>query len=271
MADKAEPLTPLMRHRRRRRAAKAFSGLLLIGLLLLVGIVLVVNDGRNYRRLAIWLGMEHYLARPLVATPPPALRARQMTLVVDAPARLTEPAATTQNRFHLTPRLTAHERCERLGEDGPASSFQAAGGEWECLFSKELGTAAEPSVLFIQVRGTSSTTFRTFRLKLSLLDPRQDQEMFRLVASSIDRFGLDLTADNRRYLSDRIRAGRAFSSRMEEYRISYERERDDNRRSNLLITQLAQTSACGEPITATHGYPMQSSIAPVMLDCLPLR
>lgn len=272
MANKAEPLTPLMRLQRRRRAAKAFGALLLAGLMLLIGIVLFVNDGRNYRRLVIWIGMEQYLTRPFVAAPPPpALRARRMTLVVDAPARLTEPAAATEDRFRLVPRLTAHERCERLGEDGPVPSFQAVGGEWECLFSRELGTAAEPSVLFIQVRGTSSSTFRTFRLKLSRLDPLQDEEMFRLVASSIDRFGLELTPDNRRYLSDRIRAGNAFSSKMEGYRISYERERDDDRRSNLLITHLPQISVCGESVATTHGYPMQSSIAPVILECLPMR
>ncbi|MBW9087939.1 hypothetical protein JNB91_08780 [Rhizobium wenxiniae] len=270
MADKAELLTPLMRHRRRRRAAKAFGVLLLLGLTLLVAIVLMVNDGRNYRRLAEWLGVEEYLARPFAAAPPPALRARRMTRVVDAPPRLIDPAVGRYDRFRVLPRLTSHERCERLGEDGPAANFQAAGGEWECLFSKELGTTAEPSVLFAQIKGTSSSTFRTFRLKLSLLDPRQDEEMFRLVANSLDRFGLELTPENRRYLNDRIRAGDTFSSRLEGYRISYDRERDDDRRSNLLITQIPQISACSGPIPISRGYPMQSSTAPIMLECLPL-
>lgn len=270
MADKAELLTPLMRHRRRRRAAKAFGALLLLGLTLLVAIVLIVNDGRNYRRLAVWLGVEEYLARPFAAAPPPALRARRMTLVVDAPPRLIDPAAGRYDRFHALPRLTAHERCERLGEDGPAASFQAAGGEWECLFSKAFGTTAEPSVLFIQIKGTSSSTFRTFRLKLSLLDPQQDEEMFSLVASSIDRFGLELTPENRRYISDRIRAGDTFSSRLEEYRISYDRERDDDRRFNLLITPPPEISACSRPISPSRGYPMLSSTAPITLECLPL-
>ncbi len=270
MADKAELLTPLMRLKRRRRAAKAFSAILITGLLLLVGIVLAVNDGRNYRRLVTWLGMEQYLARPFVASPPAALRARRMQVAPKAPPRLIRSPSGTHDRFHVTPRLTAHERCERIGKDGPASSFQAAGGEWECLFSTELGAAPEPSVLFIQIRGTSSSTFRTFRLKLSLLDPGADEEMFRLAILSIDRFGLELTQESQDYLNDRLRTGKVFSSRLGNYRVSYERERTDDRRFNLLITQLSRTSACGPPIPATRGAPMFSSIAPFTLECLTL-
>lgn len=270
MADKAELLTPLMRLKRRRRAAKAFGVILFIGLMLLVGVILAVNDGRNYRRLVTWLGMEQYLARPFVASPPTALRARRMNVVLDAPQRLIRPVVGMYEKFHLTPRLTAHERCERIGKDGPASGFRAAGGEWECLFSKELGTTPEPSVLFIQVRGTSSSTFRTFRLKLSLLDPEQDEVMFRLAILSIDRFGLELTPESQAYLNERLRAGKVFSSRLENYRVSYERERDDDRRFNLLITQLPQTAACSQPILASQGAPMFSSIAPFTLECLTL-
>jgi len=238
--------------------------------MLLVSIVLAVNDGRNYRRLVTWLGMEEYLTRPFAASPPPALRARRASLIVDAPPRLIRPAVGTYDRFRLSPRLTAHERCERLGGDGPAASFQAAGGEWECMLSTELGTTPEPSVLFIQIKGTSSSTFRTFRLKLSLLDPGQDDEMFRLVSRAIDRFGFELTQENRRYLNSRIRAGNAFSSRLEGYRVSYEKERDDDRRSNLLITQLPQISACQQPILASRGASMQSSTAPFAIECMPL-
>lgn len=271
MADKADILTPVMRLQRRRRAAKAFGAILIIGIMLLVGIVLAVNDGRNYRRLVIWLGVEEYVMRPVAASPPTALRSHRTTLVINAPSRLTRPAAGIYDRFQLVPRLTAYERCERLGQDGPAPSFQASGREWECLFSQELGATPEPSVLFIQVKGISSDTFRTFRLKLSLLDPRQGEEMLRLVISSIERFGLELTAESRRYLYDRIKTGNAFSSRLDGYRISYERERDDDRRFNLLITQLPQISACGQPMLQTRGAPMNSSIEPFALECLPLQ
>lgn len=271
MADKAELLTPLMRLRRRRRAAKAFGALLAVGLALLFGIVLSVNNGRNYQRLVTWLGMDEYLARPFAASPPPALRARRTTLLINAPPRLIRPAAGLHDRLSVLPHLTAHERCERLGEDGPASSFQAAGGEWECLFSKELGTTPEPSVIFIQIKGASSSTFRTFRLKLSLLDSAEDGEMFKLVARSIDRFGLEMAPENLHYLYERIRTGRSFSSRFYSYRVSYEREKDDDRRFNLMITQLPETSTCGQSTGAPNGASMHSSIVRFPLECLPLR
>lgn len=270
MADKAEILTPLMRLRRRRRTAKAFGTILFVGLMTLIGVVLAVNDGRNYRRLLTWLGMEDYLARPFAAPPPPALRSRRATLVIKVSPRLIQPVAGMNDKLRIFPSLTAYERCERLGKDGPATSFQAAGGEWECLFSKELGAVPQPSVLFIQIKGTSSSTFRTFRLKLSLLDPGQDTEMLQLAIRSIDQFELELTPENRRYLDDRIRRRIAFSSRLGNYHVSYEPERGDDRRFNLLITQLPQISECGEPPLASRGAPMHSSITQMAIGCLPL-
>ncbi len=270
MADKAEFLTPLVRLQRRRRAAKAFGAFLIFGLMLLLGIVLAVNDGRNYRRLVAWVGLEEYLKRPFAASPPPALKSRRTTLVVDASPRLIQPAIGMFDRLSLLPRLTAHERCERIGEDGTAPSFQAVGGEWECLLSKELGASPEPSVLFIQIKGTSSSTFRTFRAKLNLLDPAYDQEMLRLTVQSIDRFGLELTQESRRYLDSRIKAGNSFSSRLGGYRIRYDRERDDDRRFNLLITQVLAVSACDQPMRMSQGAPMRSSTVPFTLECLHL-
>ncbi|MFK4768280.1 DUF6030 family protein [Rhizobium sp. ZW T2_16] len=271
MADKAELLTPLMRLRRRHRAAKAFGALLAVGLALLFGIVLSVNEGRNYQRLVTWLEMDKYLARPFAASPPPALHARRTTLLIDAPPRLIRPVAGLRDRLRMLPHRTAHERCERLGEDGLASSFQAAGGDWECLFSTQRGTTPEPSVLFIQVKGASSSTFRTFRLKLSLLDPGKDDEMFKLVARSIDRFGIEMAPENLHYLYDRIRTGLSFSSRFDGYRVSYERERDDDRRFNLLITQLPETSTCGQSAVSSNGAAMHSSIVRFPIECLPLQ
>ncbi|MND33903.1 hypothetical protein D3C80_245030 [compost metagenome] len=271
MADKAELLTPLMRLRRRRRAARAFGALLAIGLALLLGIVLSVNDGRNYRRLTKWLGMEQYLSRPYVAPVPVTVRARRMTLVVDAPPRLFLPVFRPHKRLSIFPHLTAHERCERLGESGTLPIFRADGGDWECLFSTQRGTTPEPSVLFIQVKGASSSTFRTFRLKLSLLDPGKDDEMFKLVARSIDRFGLEMAPENLHYLYDRIRTGLSFSSRFDGYRVSYERERDDDRRFNLLITQLPETSTCGQSAVSSNGASMHSSIVHFPIECLPLQ
>lgn len=271
MADKAELLTPLMRLRRRRRAAKLFGVLLTVGILSLVAIVLAVNDGRNYRRLATWLGVEDYLARPFATAPPQPLRSRRSALIVDVPKRLTRQSIEDKDGLVTLPRLTAYERCERLGTDGvEPPTFQATGGEWECLFSQDFGGGPAPSVLFIQIKGTSSGVFRTFRLKLSLLDPGQDVAMIRRTIETIGRFGLELMPESRLYLEDRIKAGSGFTSYLEGYRITLERERGDERRINILVTQLPTATKCGEAGPLPSGTRMHSSITPVAIECLKL-
>jgi hypothetical protein len=60
-ADNVEALTPLMRLRRRRKAFRIFGSLLILAMLLLAATVLAVNQGRNFHRLADWLGLEQYL------------------------------------------------------------------------------------------------------------------------------------------------------------------------------------------------------------------
>jgi hypothetical protein len=151
-----------------------------------------------------------------------------------------------------------------------AAAFQASGDDWECVFSQELGSTPEPSILFIQAKGTSPDSFRTFRAKLSLLDPRQDETLIRLSLDSIDRFGLALSPESRRYVEERIMARRNFSSLLENYRIVFEQERDDQKRFNLLIVPLSTPTACTLPRPESDGSKMRSSILEMRLGCLSL-
>lgn len=270
LADKAEILTPMMRLRRRRRATTLFITLLAVGLVSLVGIVLAVNDGRNYHRLVIWLGMDDYLARPITAPPPRPLRSHRSALIVDMPKRLTQASVEDNDRFEITPRLSAYERCARMASEGDKQppTFQANDNEWECLYSKELGSGPSPSVLFIQIKGTSSDAFRTFRLKLSLLDPSQNAATIQLALQAVDRFGLEMMPESRRYLRDRINEGRSFASALANYRIVLEREREDDRRYNILILPLPATAACGSAAFPSGGAALNSQITPTPIGCL---
>lgn len=282
--DKAELLTPLKHLQRRQRAAKIFGALLTVGMVLLVCFVLAVNDGRNYRRLVNKLGVENpvivylhdylpdYLTRPFATAAPQAIKSRRIGRTPRIPMRLTDANVPETERLQRQPRMSAYERCERLAADGGAApTFQAAGGEWECLFSRELGSDAEPSVLFIQIKGVSSSEFRTFRLKLNRLDPSQNAEMVRLALLSIDAFGLEMSPQSHKYMEDRIRSGDVFSSRLENYRVSLDQERDDSRRLNIIITQRPSSTGCTEgSLFGSDGTRMHASTALVPIGCFPL-
>jgi hypothetical protein len=284
LADKAEILTPLKHLQRKRRGARIFGALLLTSVIVFFGFVLAVNDGRNYRRLVNWLGAEDYVDRyirdylpayltgPLPSRAPIAVKTRRIGRGSAIAARLTYPGFRDQEKFEENPQSTVYERCERLAIDGaPAPTFQAAGGEWECLFSREFGSPAEPSVLFIQIKGVSSTQFRSFRLKLNRLDTSQNDEITRLALASIDRFGLEMRSQDRRYLNDLIVTGEKSSSRLGNFRVSVDLERGDDRRLNIIILQKSDTGSCDEqrPVSST-GSPMHASFVPYMLACLPL-
>ncbi|TNM65381.1 DUF6030 family protein [Aliirhizobium smilacinae] len=283
MKGKAEIMTPLKHLQRRRRATRIFSTLLVTGVVALACFILSVNDGRNYRRFVLWLGAEKYVGRYLndylpdyltqpFSTPvPTAIKSRRMGRVSAASVRLTEPKAVDLEMLQQRQRLSTYERCESLASDGTAApTFQAAGGEWECLYSRELGSAAEPSVLFIQIKGVSSNEFRTFRLKLNRLDPSQDGEIMRLALASINNFGLEMSSQNRRYLENRIQAGETFSSRLGDFRVSLDLERGDSRRLNIIIIQRPDSS-CSDLVPAvSQGLRMHASMAPYMLGCLAL-
>lgn len=275
LTGKAEILTPVMRLRRRKRAVKIFTGLLFLGLILLSATVLAVNDGRNYRRLVSWAGLDAYLARPIAtqtqAQAPATARFRPAPRGVAVPERLTTRTIGDRAGFRAMPDLTAHERCLELTAEGAAApSFQAAGGQWECLFSQDVGSIPEPSIVFIQVRGTSPTVFRTFRLKLSLLDPSQDSAAIRLALAAIEQFGLAFSPESSSYLAAKLTARQSFSSVLENYRITFEAERGDDRRFNLLITPRRLPQDCANVPSARRHAPMQSTIAPVSVGCLSL-
>jgi hypothetical protein len=270
-ADNADALTPLMRLRRRRRAFRIFGVFLILVLLLLAGMVLAVNQGRNYLRLIDWLGIPDYLEISQPAASEAPQRYRRLSRIAGFPPRMTSPQAQTAGAFKRFPGQAAYERCRQLGADGNAASFQASGDDWECLLSRELGSTPEASALFIQARGASPDSFRTFRAKLSLLDPAEDDSIIRLTLDSIDRFGLALSPESRRYIEHRIASRRNFSSMLENYRIVFERERGDDKRFNLLIVPLSTATACPSPRPDSNGARMRSAIVQERLGCLSLQ
>jgi hypothetical protein len=242
---------------------------MVLAIFLLAGTVLSVNQGRNFSRLVEWLGLDEYL----VMVQPPAnvapKRTRRLGPTAAFPARLVAKQAEELVRLIRSPSQAAYDRCRQLGASGDAApSFQASGNEWECILSQELGSTPEPAVLFVQARGLSPDSFRSFRIKLSLLDPSQDDNLLRLALDSIDRFGLALSPDSRRYIEERIAARRNFSSLLENYRIVFERERDDEKRFNLLIVPLSSSTTCMSPRPKSEGMLMRSTIVNARLGCL---
>lgn len=267
--DKAEALTPLMRLRRKRRAFRIFGALLILVIIVLVGTVLAVNQGRNYNRLVHRLGLNSYLLMQQPAQAEAPLRYRRVSRVAAVPPRLMTPNVGQADRLRSIPSQEAHERCLELASGGTAQpSFQSSGNEWECLLSQEIGSAAEPSVIFIQARGTSPDSFRTFRAKLSLLDPNEDQAVIRRTLDAIERFGLALSPESGRYVEERITGGRDFSSLLENYRIIFERERGEGKRFNLLIVPRTSATICGPPGGGKDGAPLRSTTIATPVGCL---
>lgn len=269
-ADKPDVFTPLMRLRRRRKAFRIFGTILILVMLLLVGTVLAVNQARNFHRFADWLGLQDYLRIIEPTTGEAPKNFRRLSRVAAFPPKLMSREIDTTTAFRHFPSQAAYDRCRQLGVDGAAAAFQASGNDWECVFSQELGSTSEPSVLFIQAKGNSPDSFRTFRAKLSLLDPVEDAALIRLALDSIDRFGLALSVESRGYVEDRITARRNFSSLLENYRITFEQERDDEKRFNLLIVPLSTAVDCALPRQESDGRTMRSSIIQMELGCLSL-
>lgn len=271
-ASKADTLTPLMRLQRRKRAAMIFFAFMAACLILLASIVLAVNDGRNYRRLLTRFGFEHYLSTSSQA-PPAAQRYHRVSRLPDRWSRIIAPAKAAPGVLLQETSLTAEERCARLQtDDGAQSTFQSSDNEWECIFQRELGSAPEPSVLFVQIRGSDPAgDIRTFRMKLSLLDPSVDRQILDLPIEIIDGFEIIMSAESHDYLRGMIAEKREFSSLLENYRISFERERSDERRFNLLLIPRPATRVCADLPSADDGRPMQSAITLAPIGCVPLR
>ncbi len=271
-AGKADPSTPLMRLQRRKRAVMIFLLFLAVCVILLATTVLAVNDGRNYRRLLIRFGTEDYLATPPPPQPPSVQRYRRIGRIPLARPRLVAPPTGGIDRLLQFSDLPAEERCMRLAAGGmQPASFRAAQQEWECIFQQETGSTPEPSVLFVQVKGPSPDLFRSFRIKLSLLDPSVDERMIGLTLDVIDRFGLALSPESRGYLRDQLERKSEFSSLLENYRISFEREGSDEPRFNLLILPRPAIVRCDVSTAGRGSGPMQSTILAAPIGCLPLQ
>lgn len=267
--DAPDTLTPLMRLRRKRRALWLFGVLLFVGVGLLAGLVLSVNHGRNFERLVAQLDLETYLLPSRQAPPTSQQRYRRPSRLSLVPPRLIAASATETDGFRTSPSLTAQERCLDMGREGAESpSFQEMQDGWECVLSLDLGDTDEPSVIFIQARGASTDTFRTFRAKLSFLAPDQDAALIGLTLDSIDQFGMNLSPESRRYVEDLLVDKRDASSLLENYRIAFEQERGDDRRFNLLITPRPSTAQCPDPSNGIPGARLQSSTFAIPLGCL---
>jgi hypothetical protein len=270
-AGKAEIPTPLLRLQRKKRATRIFTALLVMLVALLTGTVLAVNDGRNYHRLIVRLGLADIR---LFGSPPPMpaddQRYQRITAVPAYPARLLAPSVQRATELDRPRRArTAHERCGELGVTGASpSTFQASGGEWECVFSREMGDGPEPSILFVQAKGTSPTSFRTFRAKLSLLDPNEDEGLIRATLDAMDGFGLALSPESRSYVEEKLSMRRGFSSLLEDHRISFEQEREDERRFNLLITPRQPMADCASPVAHVPGSRLRSTTTAEPVGCL---
>lgn len=241
---------------------------MVLAIFLLAGTVLSVNHGRNFARLVEWLGLDEYLVMVQPPTSVAPKRTRRLSPVAAFPPRLLSRSAEDLRRFISFPSQAAYDRCRQLGVGGnAAASFQASGNEWECVLSQEFGAMPEPSVLFVQARGTSPDSFRSFRIKLSMLDPSQDDDVLRFALDSIDRFALALSHDSRRYIEERMAARRNFSSLLENYRIVFGRERDDEKRFNLLVVPLSSSMTCISPRPESDGMLMRSTIVNERLGC----
>jgi hypothetical protein len=271
LADKAEPLTPVARLRRRKRAARVFVLLLSCVVVCLTVTVLLVNDARNLKRLADKLGIALPTSWSVAEAARRPNRFRRTNRLSTTPSRLlaSDPRLTAPlSPVSLYP---ARERCSRLAASGASPPmFRASGDEWECVFTHEFGSGPEPSVLFIQAKGTTPGAFRTFRAKLSYLDAHEDASLTEAALRAIHRFGVTLPAEGLTYLQDRLSVRANFTSMLDPYRIILERERDDERRFNLLIVNNSTPSSCSTTDIETHGSRLRASTASIALACLPL-
>jgi len=268
--DKAEGLTPADLRRKRRSGALVFGLFLLAVLAGLAATVLAVNDGRNYRRLAQRFGLQQYLLSPA----PQSVRMDRPKLSPPAehyPPWLLHPGLERTATFEATQARSADERCASLKTDNATEfTFTPTGDGWECLFFQEFGSASEKASLFVQARGALPHLVRSFRIKLSLVDPSADQSVIDEAIVAIERFGLPMTAETRLYIKEMISTRREFSSIVENYRMTFGKEITDERRYNLLILPRPQTIKCGDaPETPPNNATTQIYRMPV--GCLALR
>jgi hypothetical protein len=246
--DKLNIVTPADQRRKQRSAAFVFSVFLVVILAGLAATVLLVNDGRNYKRLVHELGLEEYL---LPAPPPPDLRVNRQRQLRPADryppwllrARLERVAAFESMAF-----ASPEEHCGQLGAERDADpEFTSADDDWECLFFESFGAATEPASLFVQARGSLPDVLQSFRIKLSFTDPLVERAVADETMTIIDRFGIPITRETRDYLADKISGREDFTAMLENYRLTFSREMMDERRHNLLLLPRPSKITCGEP------------------------
>jgi hypothetical protein len=269
--EKAGLSTPADLRRRRRKNIFIFGLFLAAMLISLAATVLAVNNGRNYRRLVRQFGLEHYL---LPAVPPPRLRVdrqRQIPPQGLYPPRLLQPGLERVAAFQRAPDGSPSESCDNLNVSGKGEAdFTTTRGDWECLFYREFGSAPELASLFIQARGSDADNLRTFRIKLSLTDTVQNAAVIKAAVEAVDLFGLSLSAESRAYLSERLTARREFTSVVENYRMTFNREMTDDRRFNLLILPRPPTISCDSSAPAA-GAKVHAHTYGLSVGCLALR
>ncbi|WP_105386099.1 DUF6030 family protein [Neorhizobium alkalisoli] len=246
--DKPNIVTPADQRRKQRSAVFVFGVFLVVILAGLAATVLLVNDGRNYKRLVRKFGLEEYL---LPAPPPPDLRVdrqRQLQPADRYPPWLLRTRLERSALFEKNTFLSPEERCDKVGaERDAAPEFTSANDDWECLFFESFGTATEPASLFVQARGSLPDVLQSFRIKLSFTDPLVERAVADETMAIIDRFGIAITRETRDYLANKISRREDFTSVLENYRLTFSREMMDDRRHNLLVLPRPPKVACGEP------------------------
>lgn len=277
--NKKNLLTPADRRRRRRSGALVFLFFLLSVLAILTAAVLGVNDGRNYKRLLRWAGLEAYLP---ASSPPPILRTSGQRRIAPADLSLKRLLAGRIERsagFEKAEPLDPKQRCNRLAsEDDEQPRFETGNGMWECVLFRQIGTEQqqpagtdlEQPSFFLQARGELSDTILSLRVKLNLTDPAQEQAVIDEALAAVYAFGLPLSPESRLYLSEMLPARREFVSTLQNYAMSFERELTDERRFNLLIAPLPQSIDCGEPPAIQPGSD-RARLSSVSLGCLKIR
>ena len=242
----ANIVTPADQRRTQRSAAIVFGVFLVVVLAALAATVLLVNDGRNYKRMVREFGLEEYLLpapRDLRVD-----RQRQIRPAGRYPSWLLRARLERKAVFENSVSFSPDERCDRLGEERNADpEFRSTKDDWECLFFESFGTATEPASIFVQARGSLPDTLHSFRVKLSLIDPLVERAVADEAMATIDRFGIPMTTETRNYLEDKISRREDFTSVLENYRLTFTREMTDDRRHNLLILPRPPKIACGEP------------------------
>jgi hypothetical protein len=152
---------------------------------------------------------------------------------------------------------------------GEPPNFLAGANEWECTFFRQFGEGDDPASLFIQAKGVGDDDLRTFRIKMSFTDERQDGALLQAALTALDGYNLPLTPQSRTYLEGRLSTRTAFKSELENYRATFTPEMMDQRRFNLLLVAKADATPCGAPVQEPDRAPRRAIVS-ARVGCLTL-